>query len=57
MARIADEIESMGATRVTLIMGPNATKWVADLGYTDSEMGVWPGENIGRRLLLYERRL
>ncbi|MFW9967532.1 MAG: GNAT family N-acetyltransferase [Candidatus Thorarchaeota archaeon] len=57
MARIVDEIESMGATRVTFIMGPNATKWVADLGYRNSEMGTWPGDNLGRRLLLYELQL
>ena len=57
MARIVDEVQSMGATRVTFIMGPNATKWVADLGYVDSEIGTWPGEFLERRLLLYELQL
>ncbi len=57
MARIVDEVQSMGATRVTFIMGPNATEWVADLGYIDSEIGTWPGEFLERRLLLYELQL
>jgi len=57
MARIVDEISERGATRVTFIMGPNATKWVTGLGYTDSESGAWPGEYLERRLLLYELKL
>ncbi|MFW9845687.1 MAG: GNAT family N-acetyltransferase [Candidatus Thorarchaeota archaeon] len=57
MARIIDESESRGATRVTFLMGPNATQWVNDLGYTDSELGAWPGDHSKRRLLLYEFRL
>jgi hypothetical protein len=54
MARIVDEVDSKEATRVTFRMGPNATKWVTDLGYTDSEIGAWPGDFSARRLLLYE---
>jgi hypothetical protein len=57
MARIVDEIEEKGATRVTFLMGSNATQWVADLGYMDSEIGAWPGEYLERRLLLYELQL
>lgn len=57
MARIVDESESRGATKVTFLMGPNATQWVNDLGYTDSELGAWPGENSDRRLILFELRL
>ncbi len=54
MARIVDEIDSMGATRVTFLMGPNGTEWITSLGYIDSEIGAWPGEFSERRLLLYE---
>jgi len=54
MARIVDELESMRATKATFLMGPNATNWVADLGYRDAELGVWPGEYLKRRLMLYE---
>ncbi|MHA2139980.1 MAG: GNAT family N-acetyltransferase, partial [Candidatus Thorarchaeota archaeon] len=54
MARIVDELESIEVTQVGFIMGPNATKWVTDLGYTDSEMGAWPGDFSARRLMLYE---
>lgn len=56
MARIVDELESIEATQVGFIMGPNATKWAKDLGYTDSELGPWPGEYSKRLLLLYEYR-
>ncbi len=56
MARIVDESESIEATQVGFIMGPNATKWAKDLGYTDSELGPWPGEYSKRLLLLYEYR-
>ena len=54
MARIVDELKSIEATQVGFIMGPNATKWAKDLGYTDSELGAWPGKYSERRLLLYE---
>ncbi|MFX0053300.1 MAG: GNAT family N-acetyltransferase [Promethearchaeota archaeon] len=54
MARIVDEISDRGATRVTFIMGSNATRWVTGLGYTDSEMVSWPGDFSERRLFLYE---
>ncbi|MHA2072304.1 MAG: GNAT family N-acetyltransferase [Candidatus Thorarchaeota archaeon] len=54
MARIVDESESIEATQVGFIMGPNATKWAKDLGYTDSELGPWPGEYSKRLLVLYE---
>jgi N-acetylglutamate synthase-like GNAT family acetyltransferase len=57
MARIVDEIDSVGATRVTFLMGPNATEWVTSLGYIDSEIGAWPGEYLERRLLLYELQI
>ncbi|MFW9802334.1 MAG: GNAT family N-acetyltransferase [Candidatus Thorarchaeota archaeon] len=57
MARILDEIPERGATRVTFLMGPNATEWVTGLRYTDSEMGAWPGVYSERRLLLYELEL
>jgi GNAT superfamily N-acetyltransferase len=54
MARIIDEISERGATRVTFLMGPNSTEWVTRLGYTDSEIGAWPGDLSERRLRLYE---
>ncbi|MFX1262469.1 MAG: GNAT family N-acetyltransferase [Promethearchaeota archaeon] len=57
MARIVDEISERGATRVTFLMGPNATNWVTGLGYTDSGMGAWPGDFSERRLFLYEVEL
>jgi hypothetical protein len=57
MARIVDEISERGATRATFLMGSNATTWVTGLGYTDSEIGAWPGENLERHLLLYELEL
>jgi GNAT superfamily N-acetyltransferase len=57
MARIIDEISERGATRVTFVMGPNATKWVTGLGYTDSDMDAWPGDFSERRLFLYEVEL
>jgi hypothetical protein len=57
MARIVDEASELGATRVGFLMGPNGVEWVSALGYTDSELGEWPGDYLERRLLLYSKRL
>ena len=57
MARIVDEATELGATRVGFLMGPNCVEWVSALGYTDSEIGAWPGKYLERRLLFYSKRL